>query len=371
MRLLTIPIYKCAKGSILIRFFNGKLQQGQKIKITVDSVTYRIIQSLYDFDCVTCHKIAIATSVRRLPKSLLITIAELARQKNELGKIKDESDENADNYRRVKEMLNAIYGANVQKFRNFEYHLNPTNWECIVLPYEKPKRLIRIYAVGVWITAFARESLINDGILRVGIDNFVYCDTDSVKSTEQLKITEYFDSDTINFLKSILTDDQFESIKNFGKFEQEKTSRRFMQCGAKKYFSEDENGNFKYTVAGLPKPAKALKQHGANVPESFDDIKEGKCFKNVKLSHKLINNDYTGELYEFKNGKFFRLNGKKPSGKGGTGLFPVDYTFNVTKNDALYCSDFGCPFKGDVKISTDIDDIDDDKLKYLFDYGVI
>lgn len=378
-RILFLPKYKCKAGSTGLYTFNGKIVSGDLAIMTLDSVTLRMAFEVYNIENIECVEIALATSVRRLPNAFIKTIAQLAETKNRLSKTKDESPENAEEYARFKELINAIYGAMVQKFRNFEYSVDDMGvWESDEQPYKRPSRLFRIYAVGVWVTAYARDSLFRDGILRVGADSFVYADTDSVKTTKPLRITEYFDRDTKDYLQSVLDKNEYEAIKNFGKFEEEIKNfcDKFMHLGAKKYFYE-KKGKFGYTVSGLPKPEK-IRKNGGTFPKSFRDVRDGAPeFYNVKLSHKFLSNNidkipvyekrevrYISGENETVRARFFPLERKIISGFGGVALYPASYTLTARPLDCDYCQDYGCTWVGSVP-NTKSEHIDIERLDYI------
>ena len=345
-RLCVLPFYKCKLTTDSeYSIYNGKVNFCSSFRLTVDSVTWEIYNRVYNLSGVRCLRIAAATSVRRLPGPLLRTLAKLAAEKEQLKKYEDRSLDDKDNYRRVKEQLNGMYGANVQKFRTYDYHIDDAGiWETALKEYKKPRNLMRVFAWGVWITAYARRHLIFDGILHLenGVDDFVYCDTDSVKSFTPLDCQPFFDNETRTYLRQLLGRD-FKAIEYFGEFQHELNGgvyNDFLHFGAKKYFY-NINGKFAYTVAGMPKPHK-ITEPGATMPEKLDDVRPGARWKNVKLAKKLLDNKLDGEqLFEKLPDGSFRPYAGPVYGDGGVGLYPVDYTLSVTPIDATYCRDYG------------------------------
>lgn len=345
-RLCCMPFYKCKiTAASESSTFNGKVNYCSDFRITVDSVTWEIYNRTYELKGVKCERIAVATSIRRLPVPLLKTLAALAAEKERLKPFENRSADDKDNYRRVKEMLNGMYGANVQKFRTFDYKiLESGDWETALKEYKRPKNLIRVYAWGVWITAYARRHLIFDGILKLdnGVDDFVYCDTDSVKSLTPLKCGTFFDAETRAYLRHILGKN-YKAIEHFGEFQPELDGGvydDFLHFGAKKYFYNIK-GKFAYTVAGMPKPEK-ITEPGATKPEDLSDVYPGARWRDVKLARKLLRNEIDPDvkLFEKTPDGFIPYDGPV-FGDGGVGLYPVDYTLNVTPTDATYCRDYG------------------------------
>lgn len=362
-RLCVISAYK-VRGSGNRVLYNGKIYSAVDVTITCDSVSWGLYQKIYNFEGVVCKRIAVATSVRRLPTPLLRVISELAFEKERLGKLKKTTDESSseyneitEEYQRTKEMLNSLYGANVQRLRNFDYSVDEVGeWSCTVQEYTKPRGIMRAFAWGVWIAAYSRKALIEE-ILNVGLDNFVYCDTDSIKCFGDVKIKPYYDKDDVEYLSNLLGE-HFVAVKDFGKFEYEDTSSEFLHYGAKKYFTV-KGGKFKYTVAGLPKGEKVK-----NRPKGFADVYPGKCYEDVKLARVLLDNTYRGEMYEKTDDGFVPWNGS-PSGGGGVALKETDYTLNVTHTDTWYVKDWGNIVQGFVSPITIGENID--RTEYLLE----
>lgn len=314
--------------------YNGKIYHAYDVYCCVDSVTWEMLNKCYYFTHVSALMFCPVTSMCRLPIPLLRTIAELAKEKERIGKlVKSGHDELEQEYMHNKEMLNSEYGANVQKFRDFVYSVNDSGeWETEIMPYKKPRNLSRVFAWGVWITAYSKKDLI-DSILEIGVHNWVYSDTDSDKTRVKLPKKEYFSPETVDFLKAILTPEQWDAVKNFGKFEEETKNfaEKFMHLGAKKYFTE-KKGKFGYTIAGFPK--------SENAPKSWDDIEIGREYYPVKLAKKFVNNQISDTMYYKSGDKYIPYTGKV-NGKGGVALYDCGYTLNVTANDMYYCEEYG------------------------------
>ena len=362
-RLCVISNYK-TRGSGERVLYNGKIYSAKDVNIICDSVSWGLYSTVYSLKGVVCERISVVTSMRRLPTPLLRTIAELAHEKERIGFLKKTTPENDENfaeisqsYQGVKEMLNSLYGANVQKLRNFDYSINSAGeWSCVVEDYKKPKGILRAFAWGVWVTAYSRRELI-EGILDVGLDDFVYCDTDSIKTKGELYCKSYYTPEDVEYLRDLLGE-HFDAIKNFGVFEYEDTSEKFKHYGAKKYFVI-KNGVFKYTVAGLPK-GKAIK----DCPRSFADVYAGRCYKNVKLARVLVDNTYQGQLFE-KTSDGFSVWCGDVWGCGGVGLKETDYTLNITPTDAWYVKDFGIDCASFIENAELYDNLE--RTKYLIE----
>ena len=372
-RLCVMPFYKCKLGATsAYDIYNGKVNYCSDFTITVDSVTWEIYNRVYELSGVYCLRIAAVTSFRRLPAPLLRTLAALAVEKERLKQFESRSIDDKDNFRRVKEQLNGMYGANVQKFRTYEYTIDDVGtWASALEEYKRPRNLMRVYAWGVWITAYARRHLIFDGILKLrnGVDDFVYCDTDSVKSLTPLDCGGFFDDETRSYLQHLLGRD-YNAIKHFGEFQHELDDEGgfysdFKHYGAKKYFYTTPAHGFAYTVAGMPKPHK-ITEPGATMPVQLEDCRPGACWRRVKLAKKLLDNKTApgeGLFEKLPDGSFRRYDGPV-FGDGGVGLYPVDYTLSVSPVDATYCRDYG--YNGEYHIEPlTVSEEERDRVQYI------
>ena len=178
--------------------------------------------------------------------------------------------------------MHSIYGMSVQDIckRNILYENDQFKFDDELSDQELYDKTIQkafiCYAWGVWTTARAREQL-QIAINMTG-DNFVYCDTDSVK---------FIDDGGVSFDKYNKSRKQ-DSIKNggvaadkagkqyyLGLYDYEGTYKRFITMGAKKYAYEDPAGQLHITVAGCckSKGAKELATRGG-----LESFKEGFTF---------------------------------------------------------------------------------------------
>ncbi len=348
-RICILPASKCMLGSLITTTFNGKVSYAEKIRICADSVSLRNYFRIYRIGSIECVKLSIVTSMRRLPIPIIKLIAQLMVEKNRLGlEMKTSNDPDISlEYMRIKEMINSLYGANVQKFRDFVYSVDDNGiWSIECMPYKEPKNLMRVYAWGVWITAYNRYHL-TDKILEVGADDFVYSDTDSVKAIDvDPSDTDLFIKGSAKeYLQSILTPEEFQAIKKLGTFMSEDGYDEFMQIGAKKYFYI-QNGEFGYTVAGLPKPTPKLLDEGANFPTCKVDVYVGASFDKVKLAHRFVNNELDeGPVFMYTKGNYIEIPKEVIKDKGGVALFSVSYRLNITEIDEQYARDYGCEWK--------------------------
>lgn len=143
--------------------------------------------------------------------------------------------------------------------------------------------------------------MLQEGINTVGPDNFVYCDTDSVK---------YLDSPLISWAalnrkrkedavcSGAVAEDVSGKVHYMGVFEPDGEYKRFITLGAKRYAYEDDQG-LHITISGVSKKA------GARELEKLENMKPGFMFhKSGKTASRYVDEPYT-DIFWMKddNGK--------------------------------------------------------------------
>ena len=260
-----IPKHKCRN---LTHHYNdnGRILWADYLEISLTDIDFRIILDQYIFDAAAIHDFY-HCRYGRLPKSLRDVISKYYQDKTELKNVSGQELY----YMMSKAKLNSIYGMSVQDIckRNILYENDQFKFDQELSDLDLYNKTIQkafiCYAWGVWTTARAREQL-QIAINMTG-DNFVYCDTDSVK---------FINDGTVDFTKYNKSRKQ-DSIKNggvatdrtgkeyyLGLYDYEGTYKRFITMGAKKYAYEDSDGQLHITVAGCGKSkgAKELAERG-------------------------------------------------------------------------------------------------------------
>lgn len=252
-----IPLAKCkhVAGEVCD---NGRILSAKHLEICCTDIDYEIMREQYYFsaDCITL-KVA---SYGELPQSFKDVILSLYRDKTRLKGVSGMEAE----YALSKTKINACYGMCVQDpvkqniiFRNGVFMLDEHRTPQEILEAGRKKAFLP-YAVGVWVTAWARKALF-DGIKIVGQTGFVYCDTDSVKFVGEADFTE-FNTNCIKDDKAsgAWAKDRKGELHYMGVYEQEPDYKRFATIGAKKYAYEDQDGKLHITIAGVNKQKGAV-----------------------------------------------------------------------------------------------------------------
>lgn len=261
-----ISISKCLKKEN-VKSDNGRLFSADYILTVLTDVDYNNLKTFYSYDKI---KIGIAYFYKRdyLPKEILNCVLKFYSDKTTLKGVKGKEVE----YLISKEMLNSLYGMTVYNPIKTQYTYVKDNWNSVekdineknVNEYNDDKTRFTYYLWGVFITAYARNNLFT-GIKELKND-FIYCDTDSVKIFNYGKHKKYFiryNNEIYQKLKKCCLHFGFsESLlkpknqqgkeKLIGIWDFEGTYNRFKTLGCKRYLVE-KDGKLDLTVSGINK----------------------------------------------------------------------------------------------------------------------
>ena len=302
-----IPVSKCRMLDKSLLQDNGRVLAADYLQTDICEIDYDIILQQYDFSECKISNVFIAKK-KELPFEFRNVVKKLFYDKCIL-KGKDPYF-----YGRSKALLNSMYGLLVTNPCKPDYIYSDASGELVALPMDKESKLLEYYYSrlsflsyqhGVYVTAYARQSL-QEMIDLIGSD-FVYCDTDSVKFTNY--DAHMSDIDALNARKraendehniSVEVDEHNISVEVDGKafymgiFEYEGCSDKFKSFGAKKYISGSDD-DFSITIAGVPKKAGhdsiAAAVRSGRLQSPFD-IDIGFSFDAIKSTMQY--NDYQG-----------------------------------------------------------------------------
>ena len=274
------PIFsvsKCLKKSN-VQLDNGRVYKADYIAIVITDIDYKNLKRFYTFDKI---KFGVTYFYKRdyLPKEFISCILELYKDKTELkdlqGKDENETQQIAIEYLLKKGMLNSLYGMSVFNPIKTQYIYND-DWKSVekevneknIGDYNDDKSRFTFYLWGVFVTSYARNNLFT-GIYELK-DDFIYCDTDSVKALNcgknDLKHKKYFikyNNDIYQKMKKCLVhygfDEKLLKPKNnkgkeklLGIWDFEGEYDFFKTLGAKRYLIE-KNGKLDLTISGVNK----------------------------------------------------------------------------------------------------------------------
>lgn len=261
-----IPIDKCRKLKDYVND-NGRVLRASYLEMTLTDIDFKIIEDEYVWNDIEILDLAYA-NYGELPQSLKDVIIRYYKNKTELKGVEGQEIF----YTKEKNKLNSVYGMSAQNpvkqrilLKGLEYVTQNENEEDIL--YKTRSQQFLPYQWGVWTTAWARYRL-EEGIRMAG-DDFVYTDTDCVKSVAEINWRKY-NAARIKASKShgAYATDKKGVTHYMGVYETEGKVDRFITWGAKKYVGEVD-GKLKVTVSGVTRKHSAAELAAAGGIESF------------------------------------------------------------------------------------------------------
>ena len=254
---------------------NGRVNKADYIRMVITSLDFKIIIQTYRFDDMKIGN-CIRYMYDYLPTDFMECMLKFYAGKTTLKGIPGKEVE----YLHLKENLNSFYGMMVTDPLRDEILYQKDEWKTerrlkggkwsekdkeILEKYNKSANRFIFYPCGVWITAYARYNLWS-AILALGAD-YVYSDTDSVKFINPQKHRKYFDDYNKKVVEKLKAACKHHGIdfsmvapvtkqgdqKILGQWDFDGSYTRFKTLGAKRYMTENKNGEISLTVAGLNK----------------------------------------------------------------------------------------------------------------------
>lgn len=302
--------HKCHPDFVTLIEDNGKIVSTQVLEVFLTGVDFLDIMHCYDFESIQVHDFYFAQA-DYLPKEIINCVLDFYYDKCTLKGI----ETMVDRFKRAKEMLNSMYGMSVTNpiAPKVEFCDETKEWFVTEDQNDLQKELGRLkankktflnYAWGVFVTAYARHELF-DGILTT-IENgdFIYADTDSMKITRPERYTEYikqYNKKCTEEVEACLNHYGIPLIKAnptgnkpLGVWDYEGKYDEFKTLGAKRY-AFVKNGEFSYTVSGLPKSRPNSDSRNASnwICKDNPSGMYGMDFFNNKM---YVPSDYSGKL---------------------------------------------------------------------------
>ena len=282
LRRQSIPVPYLAKAKCEYvhggEYDNGRILECEELECYINEIDWQIILDQYDFKY---EILELWTATKSpLPDTLKDLIMHMYEQKTLLKG----TDEYL--YGKYKNMVNSTYGMMVQnpcklsyEFVDGEMQLKDDSIEELIAQYQKHGWLP--YQWGCWVTSLARMRL-QRAIDLIPPEDFIYCDTDSVKF-----IGDH--SDIFDLLNKDLYDPKYTAFDKQGKehplgvYEKDASYLRFKTMGAKKYAYEDMDGQLHLTVSGVSK------SKGPEELKKLEKFKEGFVFRKAGGTCSLYN----------------------------------------------------------------------------------
>lgn len=242
-----------------------------------------------------------------------------------------------------KSKFNSLYGMTVtNNIKDTVIFDNELGWSEIPLKNEEildslekeQKQGFLSFSWGVWVTAWARNNLLEN---LIKLDKFVvYADTDSLKLKNgfDINIIENYNKQVNEKIKQASQDLKIDIEKfqpkdtkgikrTLGVFDNDGQYTQFITQGAKKYaYIDKKDYKIHITVSGVPKKS------GAKGLKSLEDFRDNFIFE-YKYTNKLLLM-YNDEMTEFELTDY-KGKTKKVNDKYGCCFLPCQYTLNKSQ----------------------------------------
>ena len=324
---------------------NGRVVSAKHLCITLTEQDYNIIKLFYK----SSH-FGVANFRRYkksyLPKPFVESILKLYGDKTTLKGVDGKEVE----YLQSKEQLNSCYGMMVTDIIRDEYtyteewDLNSPIAEEAIEKYNNSSNRFLFYPWGVWVTAYARRNLFT-GIIEFG-DDYVYSDTDSIKTLNREKHIEYIKAYNTMIRNRLYKAMDFHSLphdliepvtvkgemKCLGVWDYEGMYSRFKTLGAKRYMVE-KDGKINITVSGLNKKICVpwmLSEYGEKVFDAFNNDLYVPSDYTGKNTHTYIDEERSGIITDYLGNK------KEYHELSGVHLEKADYHLSLSEEYVNY-----------------------------------
>lgn len=305
---------------------NGRVLSADRATYVLTDVDFEIVKDMYKWEKVE-FGICYFSKYGELPPNMKKEIIKYFKFKTELDGVKGMEIY----YMKSKNKLNSLYGLCAQKPLNQNVLFNEDLSEFFIeykTPEEEREEIRKYnvynalsYAWGVWVTAWARYEL-QRGIDKAGND-FVYADTDSVKSLKPLNFTQYNkEKETLATLHGSIAFNPNGKAEILGCYEFEGKIDRFRTWGAKKYVCQFGE-KLVATVAGVVKDKAAKELEKAGGLEAF---KLGFVFTEAGGNTSIYNDNVDMEI---------DVNGEKIKITDNVAIVPDFYTLGLAEDYKL------------------------------------
>ena len=277
------------------KYDNGRILKADSFETTITDIDFNIILSAYncEYEIIECY----FSFYDYLPIQFINFILSKYIIKTQYKGIESKKLE----YNLEKAKFNSLYGMSVTKnICDKVMFDNITKiWEEVPLSnkeiedklIKEKKTAFLSFSYGVWITAYARNNLIQN-VMKLD-DYAVYMDTDSIKlcSGYDKNIIENYNKQVEEKIKAVSNElkidiNKFapEDVKGhkhmLGLFDDDGHYEEFITQGAKKY-AVKQNGEIKITVSGVPKC-------GAKALHDLSEFKDNFVFKYEDTGKELV-----------------------------------------------------------------------------------
>ena len=309
-----ISRYKCPVCENAI-VDNGRIVMAEHIITTITEQDFFVYTEFYTWDRIEIKNLR-TYQKNYLPKNFVQSVLNLYEKKTVLKDVEGEEI----NYMISKNMINASYGMAVTDpirdelmYSDNTFYTIPKNIAEGIDKYNTNIRRFLFYPWGVWVTAYARANLFS-GIIEMG-DDYIYSDTDSIKSMNTERHEDYFNSYNTQILQKIEAASQYHNLdkslfapytkkgkqKIIGVWDDEGVYDKFKTLGAKRYLTmkgvQSTEPKYMITLAGSNK--KKTMEYLVGTGDPFGNFTDGLSIppeNSGRLILSYIDNETTGTV---------------------------------------------------------------------------
>lgn len=311
-----ISRYKCPVCENAI-VDNGRIVMAEHIITTITEQDFFVYTEFYTWDRIEIKNLR-TYQKNYLPKNFVQSVLNLYEKKTVLKDVEGEEV----NYMISKNMINAAYGMMVTDpirdeltYSDNTFYTIPKNIAEGIDKYNTNIRRFLFYPWGVWVTAYARANLFS-GIIEMG-DDYIYSDTDSIKSMNTERHEDYFNSYNAQILDKIELASQYHNLdkslfapytkkgkqKIIGVWDDEGVYDKFKTLGAKRYLTmkgvQSTEPKYMITLAGSNK--KKTMEYLVGTGDPFGKFTDGLSIppeNSGRLILTYIDNETTGTVVD-------------------------------------------------------------------------
>ena len=311
-----ISRYKCPVCENAI-VDNGRIVMAEHIITTITEQDFFVYTEFYTWDRIEIKNLR-TYQKNYLPKNFVQSVLNLYEKKTVLKDVEGEEV----NYMISKNMINAAYGMMVTDpirdeltYSDNTFYTIPKNIAEGIDKYNTNIRRFLFYPWGVWVTAYARANLFS-GIIEMG-DDYIYSDTDSIKSMNTERHEDYFNAYNTQILHKIELASQYHNLdkslfapytkngkqKIIGVWDDEGVYDKFKTLGAKRYLTmkgvQSTEPKYMITLAGSNK--KKTMEYLVGTGDPFGNFTDGLSIppeNSGRLILSYIDNETTGTVVD-------------------------------------------------------------------------
>ena len=309
---------------------NGRILECDYIEIYLNEIDAAVIREQYDFEKHICLEVMAAYKAY-LPRWLTDYVFKLFQEKTQL------KGGDPVLYALAKARLNSVYGLSVQfplkdliqeDYESGAYYTEYIDREEKYSEFCGKRSTVLPYQIGCWVTSYAFRNLFELGKC-VDYENggdWLYSDTDSAYATlwNKEKIEAYNESCREKIRKNGYTCAERGGRQYWlGCAELDGVYSQFRMIGAKRYCVRDqETGNLKITVAGVPKTK------GAEcLNDNIENFRDGFIFSGTVTGKKLHTHIFREDIFIDEYGNEIG---------DSIDLSPADYTLSSVRTWSIF-----------------------------------